>query len=246
MKKGKCFGEYLVSTGVISQSNLLEALIEQLRSTPSIAEVVHTHHLLAPAQLVAVLSLQSREGLDFRSATEKLGCWGEDLWNRIHTETQKSRRPLGEILIANQNIDLKTLASSLDSFLVEEREKRESEKNSIRIPLSIDFCEQFDQGAYSLLQETLTRCQQPACKKEDIGSSAEQALLLVHRLCGVARFSQLADIDEFFKKFEVGLRSLLESPEEEFARNAVQWANEIAGELKELWGRRNQENKEAV
>jgi len=62
------FGEFLVSRGVVSNDQLVEALIHQVESTQTLIKIVFDNDLLTSEQIMETVKIQVEDGVDFISA----------------------------------------------------------------------------------------------------------------------------------------------------------------------------------
>lgn len=113
----KFFGLYLVEQGLITSSQLVEALLEQSSALPSPASVAYSKKLLDDAKLLKVFAKQTEAHSDFRSACQSLGFWNGDLEGKIQGEIDSQRMPLGHVLVKKKSIDIGKLTKALDEFL---------------------------------------------------------------------------------------------------------------------------------
>ena len=112
----KHFGNFLVDRGIISSSQLVQSLFEQLQSTPPSIVILHNRDCLGTQEVLDILSLQNEEQVDFRSACGELGLWEERFEKVLQSEISRERLKLGQILINNGWADPKQLLSDLMDF----------------------------------------------------------------------------------------------------------------------------------
>lgn len=246
MNSAKTFAEYLIEQNVINETTLVDTLIEQQRDQPSVLEIVREQNLLDPKQLVQILSLQSRQGIDFQSACVHLNLWNDSLATALIQESQRRHRPLGEILIANKVMDLKALTAVLDAFLVECRVEESTEVAS-GIPtaavgafsMNADFCDQFNSAAYRKLQHSVELASGQPFDREEFIMIGLQALNVAHRLVGAAQFAKLSDVQEYLTAFETTLQELTRDPGGTTGEMATHWALTVGAKLEQMWRDRN-------
>ncbi len=113
----KLFGEFLIDKRLVSQEQLLEALIAQIKSVRPTPEVVFEHKLLPKDAQVKILAHQHKSCIDYKSSAEVLGFWNDELASKINQITQTKRRPLGEILVNLGYLSTQKLAENLELFL---------------------------------------------------------------------------------------------------------------------------------
>ena len=111
------FLEYVIEKKLVPSDQLVEALIDQIRSIPSTAELIFDQKILTAKSILEILLHQQRENSDFRGSAQALALWSIETETRVKIELQKIRRPLGEILVEKGFLDLKALTSALDSYI---------------------------------------------------------------------------------------------------------------------------------
>lgn len=125
----KYFGEFLVSRDIISQSQLIEALIEQIESTPPICKIAYQEKLLSDEQLLKVFNTQQEHNVDFIHALSKSDLDVTSFKEKLPSLINKYRKPLGQILVAKNYIDLKVMTNMLDEFLAQLTENIKHQNN---------------------------------------------------------------------------------------------------------------------
>jgi len=113
----KYFGEFLVEKGVISQDNLVDALIEQIAATPPLCQLVHQKRILSPEKIFEAFRYQQDKQVEFMSACLALGFWTKEVQDKVSLILDDIRKPLGHILVNKGLLDLKKLTTMLDEFL---------------------------------------------------------------------------------------------------------------------------------
>lgn len=88
----KTFGAYLVEKGLINTGDLVSALVEQMKSLPSVCEVVFEKEILDKEKILAVLNTQTEKKTDFRTAAQSLSLWSEDKEGVLQKEIQGRRK----------------------------------------------------------------------------------------------------------------------------------------------------------
>lgn len=113
----KYFGEFLVEKGVISQENLVEALIDQIATTPPLCQVIFQKNILPTAKIFEAFRFQQDHQVEFMSACQSIGAWTQNVQDKTFQAIDEIRKPLGHILVNKGLIDLKKLTNMLDEFL---------------------------------------------------------------------------------------------------------------------------------
>jgi len=113
----KLFGEFLVEKNFATTEQVLDAVITQLRSVSSTAEVIFDNALLQPADQLRILGHQQYAGTDFRTSAATLGLWTEELAEKVADLVQAKRRPLGEVLVELGFLSVQSLTQALDLYI---------------------------------------------------------------------------------------------------------------------------------
>ena len=113
----KLFGEFLIEQGLASVEQILAAVITQLRTVPSTAEVIFDHALLPNMDQLRILTHQQYAGTDFRTSAAAVGLWSGTLAEKVAALARAKRRPIGEVLVELGCLSLETLAQALDSYV---------------------------------------------------------------------------------------------------------------------------------
>jgi hypothetical protein len=113
----KYFGEFLVEKGVITEENLVDALIEQLANTPPLCQVIRQKKILSTQKIFEAFRFQQDNQVEFMQACKAIGSWTQEVQERVFTSLDEIRKPLGHILVSKGLIDLKKLTNMLDEFL---------------------------------------------------------------------------------------------------------------------------------
>lgn len=216
MKQSKTFGEYLVECGQISQEDLLSAWISQVKSMPTVCEVVFQEKLVPASELVNALSLQARKKIDFIAACKELGCWSEAVERSVWETLERSQMPVVQALIDQKALEPAQLTKSLDSYLMEatsvvQSNEQITEQASCAQPMEsvadsgadagapfseavlefgLQFCEPLKQD----LEEQLKQLENPETRK--------QVTETFRRLAGVAKSAQLSKLSRIFESLE--------------------------------------------
>lgn len=122
----KFFGEYLVAAGIVSEDALLSALFEQMRSIPSVCEIVFKKKVLSSQQVLQAIKTQNQKQIEFKAACQELGFWSSEVEASVLAEVKNARIPLGQVLVKAGAADLSTITKALDEFLARVEEPKAS------------------------------------------------------------------------------------------------------------------------
>lgn len=127
------FGEFILEKGLLPKEQVLEALVYQIATRSSLAEIIYDHGLLGTDEQLQILSYQQYSGSDYKSSAETLGFWSLDLESKILTfQSKKGNPPLGEVLVKLGFFDMKTMTAALGEFVdYRESSRRESNRRSV-------------------------------------------------------------------------------------------------------------------
>lgn len=112
----KLFGEYLVEKKLIQAEQLLDALITQIEEQPSVPKLARELGLLDSSQLLQILRHQTLKQCSFLEAASSLSLWNATKMTTLTNEIAGRRTPLGEILVREKILDIKSLTRALDDF----------------------------------------------------------------------------------------------------------------------------------
>lgn len=113
----KYFGEFLVEKGIISEDNLVDALVEQIANTPPLCQMILQNKILSSHKVFEAFRFQQDNQVEFMQACKSIGAWTQEVQDRVFTSLDDIRKPLGHILVSKGLIDLKKLTNMLDEFL---------------------------------------------------------------------------------------------------------------------------------
>lgn len=209
------FGEFLIEKGVINQSQLVGALIKQIKTMPSFAEAALESKALDERQLLEVISHQTRQKVGFIEAARSLGLWQPEVHKKIEDFISSKRVPVGQFLIEQGAITADNLSKMLDEFLGDLKEQ-DIRKPSAPVPAAesppgnseyITYVESFSE---SLRDETDN-------VMNFIGDPSQDAMLQsvldsVHYLRGAARLVQASQSEKLMVALEEFLRKGQKNP----------------------------------
>ena len=113
----KYFGDYLIEKKIITEDQLVDALIEQLQMLPSSAEIIYGKKALPASSFLKAFAIQSEKTTDFGSACMAAKIWTTELDQLVQSELDRNRVPLGQILIKKGIVNIGNITKALDDFL---------------------------------------------------------------------------------------------------------------------------------
>lgn len=150
----KLFGEYLLEKGIVKKTELLTALVRQIKSTPTPLEVAFEKNLLDHDTLLKILLHQHYHRVSFFEALHSVGITNVSLISEIEKHITQVKEPLGEILIKMGAANLDSIADALDNFLTETKFEPESKKQEESISAKVGSNEHSLDGSQNLLHST--------------------------------------------------------------------------------------------
>jgi hypothetical protein len=196
----KLFGEYLVDKNLISEKQLLDALILQIEEQPSVVKIVRDLGLLNQEQILQVLKKQTIDRISFIEAAKTFSLLNEESILKIFNDLASKRTPLGEMLIRTNSLDLTTLTRALDDFFGDDTRDKEKVGNK--------FSEVFNFITESLFEDIqkliLATANNQISDKMSISMLSDE----IHKIIGVARLFELVGLAVFLEKVEWGMREL--------------------------------------
>lgn len=115
----KLFGEFLLEKEIVTKTDLVNALVKQIKLIPSVTEIVLEHKLLPIENIYDVLLIQYQKKISFVEAAKELGCWSKVISDEVERRLSLVRMPLGEILIQNGAATIEVIVHAIDQFLSE-------------------------------------------------------------------------------------------------------------------------------
>lgn len=113
----KYFGEYLISKNIITDEQLVIALIEQMKLSAPIPVIANNLHIFTNQEFLQIFKYQTEKGSEFIQACKDLNLWTADKQNKIYQQLSKNRPPIGQVIVNLGFAKLEVLTKSLDEFL---------------------------------------------------------------------------------------------------------------------------------
>lgn len=256
MKTRKTFSEYLVEQGHISADQLAGVLVQQIKSMPTVCEVVYNQKLLSSEQTLQALNHQMKTGCEFIKACEALGFWSQDMASQVAQALSSHRVPVAQLLQKEKLVTLDVLVGALDNYLSENAEAPAivaiaekavvAEAAMVESHLEVQvaslgevtdsvgadsnhFFDFYTQSAQSVMV-TLTR----DWNQSDMDVTS--ALIdRVHGLAGAARFAKLDELEAIFKEAEQLVRGAGDMPPGLGEGLMVALRNDLLALLEKAW-----------
>lgn len=107
------FGNTLIDKGLISKSDLVNALIQQSSALPSPAKVCLEKGLMDADSILEGITMRG-PGDNFKCSCKRLGSWTDEINAAIIEEQTKLKTPLGQILVNNFGVDISVISDELN------------------------------------------------------------------------------------------------------------------------------------
>lgn len=218
----KLFGEYLVEKSLITEEQLLDALIIQIEEQDSVVKIVRDLNLMNSNEILQVLKAQVLNQRSFLDSAKDLSFWNQGKVDKIFNYLSTQRTPLGEILLKKKILDISQLTSALDEYFGEKVKTTSAEdlkiasKETILLKNNIesdkmddaynDFFE-FIKPKYFSLSESITS-ELKMVKKINLNVWHELCDE-THRMQGAANLYDLTPVAQVFEKSEKAFRVIL-------------------------------------
>ena len=138
---------------------LAKALIEQIKSMPSIAEVVFENKLINVSDILNIFKQQNKNKCSFVDSAKALNVWSDQIVEDIEEKIAAKRTPLGQILVKMGAVSLEQVTHALDDFLADadESEDNDTDSNSSskEKPCYASYCELFNAELESTFTDRL-------------------------------------------------------------------------------------------
>lgn len=135
MRRKQFFGEYLIQHGFITEEDMLEALAEQKRLTPSFEKVALEHGMLSMKQVFSILTRQAASDLQFAQIAGREGLLDQGQIDLVEARIAERRLGVGEVLVKLGRLDSAEMEEQLMRFHDEMEQFREVEALLLRVDL---------------------------------------------------------------------------------------------------------------
>lgn len=119
----KLFGEYLIEKKIISEENLVQLIVQQSKSIPSLIQLVHKSSLINPKDMLAILRYQTQKNISFEMACKNLNFWNEKLESTLNQEYEKYKIPIVQLIIENELADTDQVMIALEEYLNQKKDE---------------------------------------------------------------------------------------------------------------------------
>lgn len=221
----KLFGEYLVENSLITEEQLLDALIEQVEEQNSVVKITRDLKLMNSGEILHVLKQQVINQKSFLDTAKELSFWDQNKTDKVLNSIAAQRIPLGEILVKKKILDVGKLTSALDEYFgekIKNSEAKQSEKKTefvvkpappsanSKLPqnesLYPEIFEFLGPNFIELLKCSLLEITAGTIKNRQLwGELCDE----IHKIQGAANLYDFSEMAEFYEKFENILRVIL-------------------------------------
>ncbi len=182
----KLFGEYLIEKNIVTEEQVLEALIDQMRNLPSLCEIAYDHALMKKADILKSVAVQMKLGLDFKRACQSEKLWNETIEAEVNKVLRTKKRPLGEILLQKNIISAEELTRALDEFL---------SQNMVQSQVKVH-------ADYHNLEREINLLDSTGEKADENRTKLNFIFHILHQMRGVARFKSADGLEKICAEFE--------------------------------------------
>ena len=246
----KLFGEYLVEKSLITEEQLLDALIAQIEEQDSVVKIVRDLNLMNPNEILMVLKRQVVNQKSFLDSAQEFSFWSPVKADKVFRHVSALRTPLGEILLKKKILDIGKLTGALDEYFGEQKKNVGDKVIATQVPttshtlnqstvLSLsnvvgsydDFFEFVGPNYYSLFDR--------AIEILDAGASVDIQVWKelcndLHKMHGAAKLYDLVDIADFFEKSESVMREVISKKTTDLKNETLKKINNVFKDSKNL------------
>lgn len=251
----KLFGEFLVEKNILSEEQLLELLMQQLRDLPTVGEVVFREKLLSTRDILRTMAHQTRQGIEFRTAARELGLWNDSIEKQVAEFSARKRMYLGQLVVNCGRATLPQMEALLDEYLVsvqQERKAQEAPPNPAKAkPVEVSpptatsavsdqgeptfFGSFVDAGKLKEVEAAVSALRSEQDPKRRIELLDTLSHLFIE-FRGAARFAELVDIEKLAGSY-VGLVSAVQRSGQEFPESEMDYLATLGLEAVALIGK---------
>ncbi len=114
----KLFGQFLIEEGLISKDKLVDAMVAQAETWPSLPLAVYELKLYTVDQQLDIFAYQATHFKEYRAACVEMGIWNEARNEHALTRFFLSRmRPLGDMLLEKGYLTVDQLTKALARYV---------------------------------------------------------------------------------------------------------------------------------
>lgn len=256
MTEKKLFGEFLVEKGVVSQGDLLDALLEQQRAMTPLPEFAYKQGGVSADSMLAAFRSQQMAGKDFMSALRECAGLSQEKLDSMLDAYSSSRKPIGELLV-KRGVPLEKIIQAFDEFLNDHTHASSPAATEPSpapspalvtpaaaeiaspepVPLAQEYLE-LSGGAEKrdLLLSRLNCLKQPV---ETLSKEAQHEILectkTLHLLLGAARFLRLQKSEALLKEIEQTLLRLLKRKAPLPSTLPAELHDALGGAIRQVW-----------
>ena len=112
------FGDFLVQKKMISEQDLVEALVRQLSTTPPLLKILKDSGDFRDSDLIGLVKEQVNSGLEIKSLLLKMNVVSEENLQEYLNQQHNARLPVGQILIEMGRINVEECQVALEEFMI--------------------------------------------------------------------------------------------------------------------------------
>lgn len=204
------FGQFLIDKGILPKEQVLEALIYQIGSRWSLAQLIFENQLLTCEEQLKVLSYLRYGESDYQNSAEVLGIWNQELANQVKSiEKNRGRPPLGEVLIKLGFFDIREMTQALEIFLqyqdsirsseIDRSTKNPSQQTGATITEATKIVEFIENRMLPGLQSAQVKLESSTCRRsviDEVSSSLLAEIKTLRVMSDMHRIQKLLDLSE--------------------------------------------------
>ena len=192
------FGKYLVENGVVTQEQLVEAIIVQSEKIPSIIKIIQEKKMLDCHEIIELVNKSVNERKSIVELIVEKSIFSESEMNELLRERNNASMGLGEILIK------KGYASSM--MVVEHVNKYWNCQNNLTVKDDVEgvlsfnvggeFIKVFDRDFFEFLEQEIEKIKNK--EREQHIFNVRKELSLLATLAGMGNFEYTTDLLEIW------------------------------------------------
>ena len=115
------FPRFLIDQGIVSENDVLDALVTSLTSQPSLSSIVHDHKLIPVSDQICALEYQAKHNTTYRQSLVALGLWSDGLEKSLQQHISKLSIPFSAVLVQKKRLDFPAILRAFDEFVATPR-----------------------------------------------------------------------------------------------------------------------------
>ena len=192
------FGKYLVENGVVTQEQLVEAIIMQMEDIPSIVRIIQKKRLLDSDEIIDLVDQSVCERKNIVELITEKSIFSKDEMNGLLMERNRTAKGLGEILIKKGYASSIMVVEHINKYwnyqnnTKSRRDEIDDVDGVLKFNTGGEFIKIFDRGIYNFINEEVEKIKDRDREQHIFNIRKELSLLAT--LASMGNFEHITDL----------------------------------------------------